>query len=227
MKNFADAIPVLEKLIQLFSVPAVQRSLLIASDVDVKKEEVLLRLAFCFEQVGKYREGITNYIQVLALLPDCKDAVNGILRCIDRVDDSRFVVEKLVPLTRKSPTLTAFFFPLALHFHKLNDHTSSLKYVERVIQHHAENVRAYVLAIRWRMDAGENAEAERILSLAKQQNLNDYELHKCGLDLSLRKGDMPSAFRHLDLMTRTTDADLSPLRNRLSALATKMSQFAQ
>jgi hypothetical protein len=52
--------------------------------------------------------------------------------------------------------------------------------------------------------------------------LRAFGLHKLALQLSLSKGDIRSAFSHLELMTQTTTADLSPLKDRIAALAQRI-----
>jgi Tfp pilus assembly protein PilF len=104
----------------------------------------------------------------------------------------------------------------------MNDVPAALKFIEQTLKADAENASAYACAIRWRMETGDHAGARLLLAEAEAKQLKLFELHKCGLELALRSGDVDSAFSHLELMTQTTDADLSHLKSRISALAAKL-----
>ncbi len=222
MRKFDEAIPALEQLEKLFDVSAAHRTTHIASDLDLKKGEAVLRLAFCYEQTHRFRDAMEEYAHACELLPESHEALSGFLRSQERVDDSKVAIEKLLSLSRKRPSQHELFFPLALHYRKLNDVKSALRFVDRTIQTGSAHADAYACAIRWRMEMGNTIDAERILADAESKNLRAFELHKCGLQLSLKKGDINSAFSHLDLMTQTTDADLTPLTRRITALAAKL-----
>jgi tetratricopeptide (TPR) repeat protein len=222
MRKFGEAISPLEELERLFDVPASRRTTHIASDLDLKKGEALLRLAFCYEQTNRFRDGMEKYAQASDLVHDSAEALNGFLRCQQRVDDSRLAIQKLLSLAKRNPDRKEFFFPLALHHRRMNDTPTALKFIEQTLKADALNANAYACAIRWRMETGDLTGAGNLLAEAESKRLRLFELHKCGMELSLKSGDVDSAFSHLELMTQTTDADLSPLKNRISALATKL-----
>jgi tetratricopeptide (TPR) repeat protein len=222
MRKYGEAIPQLEELEHLFELPASRRTTHIASDLDLKKGEALLRLAFCYEQTNRFRDGMEKYAQASEVLQDSSEALNGFLRCQARVDDSRLAIQKLLSLAQRHPERKEFFFPLALHHRRMNDVPAALKFIEQTLKADAENASAYACAIRWRMETGDHAGARLLLAEAEAKQLKLFELHKCGLELALRSGDVDSAFSHLELMTQTTDADLSHLKSRISALAAKL-----
>lgn len=222
LRKYDEAIPPLEELERLFDVPAARRTTHIASDLDLKKGEALLRLAFCYERTNRFRDGMEKYAQASELLENSSEALNGFLRCQDRVDDSRRAIARLLSLAKRNPERKEFFFPLALHHRRMNDIPTALKFIEQTLNADATNASAYACAIRWRMETGDLAGAGALLAEAETKQLRHFELHKCGLEFSLKRGDVDSAFCYLELMTQTTDADLSPLKSRISALAAKL-----
>jgi predicted Zn-dependent protease len=113
--------------------------------------------------------------------------------------------------------------PFALHYRNVNDATSAMKFIDAAITAQPDNAHAYALGARWRMELNDFSAANTVLQEASRRNLSTFELHKCGMELALKLGDVDSAFCQLESMTRCSTADLSPLKNRLKALAAKMS----
>jgi hypothetical protein len=73
------------------------------------------------------------------------------------------------------------------------------------------------------MEDGNIEAALGLCKMAEEKKLAAFNLHRAALQVHLARGDVHAAYRQLELMTKTTDADLTPLRNRLAALAARLS----
>lgn len=222
LKLFAKAVEQLSTIEELIPVPAAQRSNQVASDLHLRMEDVKKRMAITYEAAGEFKKALIQYSNVVELTK-AQDGLAGLLKCAEQVEDSRFVIETLGHLTRTNSASVELFLPLAWHYRKLNDLDSAINFIDKAIRAQPANSKAYAFAVRWKMDTGDVQSAEKTLELAEEKGIRDFELHKAGLQLFLQRGDVNAAFHHLELMSQTTDADLTPIRNRLAALAEKIS----
>jgi glycosyltransferase involved in cell wall biosynthesis len=224
LKEYSKAVDALTSVERLLQLPAVQRSNQLASDLALKQEEVHKRFALTHEAAARYAEALEHALLFLDHASQPDEAMRLVFRCANKVTDSRLAVKHLARRTQRHAAHPEVLLPLAMHYHHLNDVASAIRCVDEVRTACPLSVEAHLLAVRWRMESGvELEEAERVLGLAESSGLQSFELHKYGLQLSLRRGDVAAAFRHLDRMTKSTDADLSPLKKRIEALASKMS----
>jgi glycosyltransferase involved in cell wall biosynthesis len=223
LKDFSKAIDALRKIEQLLSLHPSKRSNQIASDLDIKQIDLRKRFGVTFEAAGQWDAAMNAYAAVLALSPQSTDALQGFVRCAERNEDSQSALKQLHAVAESTEYQNELLIPFAWHLRRINDHSSAMKYIDAAITAQPDNARAYALSARWKMEHNEIGGAERILNEAKARNLSTFELHKCGMELALKQGDVNSAFCHLELMTRTTNADLTPIKNRLTALALKLS----
>lgn len=222
LKLYAKTIEQLMRIEELLQIPAAQRSNQVASDLHLRMEDVKKRMAITYEAAGEFKKALIQYSNVVEQT-QAKEGLTGLLKCAEQVEDSRFVIETLRHLTRSNSTNSELLLPLAWHYRKLNDLHSAINFIDKTILAQPANSKAYAFAVRWKIDAGDVQSAEKTLELAAEKGIRDFELHKAGLQLFLQKGDVNTAFHHLELMSQTTDADLTPIKNRLVALGEKIS----
>lgn len=222
LREFNKAVRSLQNVEQLLHVTSAKRSHQIASDLHLTQNDVHKRLAITYEAAGNYIEAIDHYLKWVDHSSKSEEAFAGFANCALKLDDSHLALEKLNSLTRKNPERTEMYFPLAFHYKRLNDIGAALKFIDMTINAKPEFAPAYALASRWRVEIGDIEETERLFVRADQYQLRFFDLHKIRMELALKRGNIDEAFRQLDLMTQTTDADLSPLRIRLSVLASRI-----
>lgn len=223
LREYDRAVDALKQILPLLHTPRVERSSYISSDLALTVEEVHKRLALTYEAASKWTAALDSYVRVLERDPDASDAFHGFLRCVGRLNDSHIAIEKLKTAASVAPQRHEFFLPLAMHHYKAGDSKGAFSYLHRAMEAEPMNGGLYALAIRWRTELGEMEEAKRLIEVAEEKQLRAFELHKAALQFTLAQGDVHAAFRHLELMAQTSDADLTPVRNRLSALAAKLS----
>ncbi len=223
LREYDRAIEALKQLLPLLDKPRVERSSHISSDLVLTPHEVYKRLALTCEAGSKWTEALDWYVRVLEGDPDASDALQGVLRCEARVGDARVSIAKLEAAARVAPQRHELLLPLAMHHYTVGDHRTALSYVSRAMKAEPTNGNLYALAIRWHTELGEMEEAKRWIAMAEEKQVRAFELHKTALQFALAQGDIHAAFGHLELMAQTSDADLTPLRSRLSALAAKLS----
>jgi len=226
LHEYEKAIGVLKRILVLIKKSQTERAACISSDLHLTTEDVHRRLALTYEAASRYSEALDDYIWVLKRVPADEGALQGFLRCVEKVDNSRTAIEKLKAAVRVAPQRYEFFLPLARHHRSVGDSEGAFGYLEKAIEAEPANGNLYALAVRWRMESGKMDEADRLIAVAEEKQIRAFDLHKVALQVALAKGDIHSAFRHLELMAQTSDADLTPLRNRLSALAAKLSSHA-
>ncbi len=224
--EYEKAIGVLKQIYPLLRTPRTERSSQISSDLELTAAEVDRRLAFTYEAASKWTEALEVYVRMLQRNPDAEDVLHGLLRCEKKIAQPRVCMEQLEAAARAAPHRHEFFLPLAVRHYTSGDRRTALRYLDKAIDAEPTNGELYALAIRWRTEAGEMEEAERLINAAEEKRIRAFELHKAALQFTLAKGDVHAAFGHLELMAQTSDVDLTPVRNRLSALAEKLSASA-
>ncbi|MBX2989652.1 MAG: glycosyltransferase [Bacteroidetes bacterium] len=222
LKVYAKAIEQLKSIEYLLRIPGAQRSNQIASDLHLRREDVMKRMAMTYMAAGEFKNALIQYANIVELT-QAKEGVVELLECAGQVEDARFVIDQFKHLAKANPNSSELLLPLAWHYRKLNDLDSAIHFIDKTLLAQPANSKAYGFAVRWKIEAGDVHSAERTLELAEENGVRDFELHKAGLQLSLQKGNVNAAFRHLELMSQTTDADLSPIKNRLVALTERMS----
>jgi tetratricopeptide (TPR) repeat protein len=223
MHEYEKAIEVLRQLLSFLRNPRADRSSHISSDLELTPDEVHKRLALTYEAASKWTEALEVYGGMLQRHPDAPDVLHGLLRCEKKSADPRACLETLEAALHAAPHRHELFLPLAVHHYRGGDRRTAFRYLGNAIDAEPMNGELYALAIRWRTEVGEMDEAERMIEAAEEKQIRSFELHKAALQFTLAKGDVHTAFRHLELMAQTSDVDLTPVRNRLSALAAKLS----
>ncbi len=223
LREFDRAIEALRKIEELLQMPAARRANQIASDLDIKKEDLYLRFGLTYESASQHVLASKNFSRALDFRSDFADAARGFARCMLFLEDSGIAIQGLLEASEKHPERTEFFFPLATHYRKSNKHSKAMQSIQQAIAAEPKNADAFGLAARLHVEAGNIGEAQHVVDEAQEKNLRSFELHKCGMQLALQRGDVNSAFRQLELMAQMTTADLTPLKNRIAAIAAKLS----
>lgn len=222
LREYDKTLDVLDELLRLVMRSASDRASQIASDVRLGVEDIRKRMAITYEVSTHYKEALEQYLQVLDVSSNAEDVIGGILRCAEKCHDSRKVVETLTKALTRTTECPELYLPLAVHCRKLGDKEKAFEYLERALTASPSSPELYATAIGWYVESGNSDAADRLCRISEERNLRSFELHKVALQAYLSRGDVHAAFRQLELMTQTTDADLSPLRNRLNALAKKL-----
>ncbi len=223
LKEHSAALEALRRIEHLLSLSQAKRANQIASDIHVKQEDLQKRFAMTYEALGQWANGMKAYAAVLAVDPQSHDAVDGLVRCAEQTDDSRVALQQLQAAAESTRQHSRLLLAIARHYRKMSDYPSAIKHIDAAVAAQPDNAHAYALAARWRMELDDLTASSSILQEAARRNLTAFDLHKCAMELALKQGDVNSAFCHLERMAQSTSADLSPIKNRLVALAAKMS----
>jgi tetratricopeptide (TPR) repeat protein len=217
-----NALRAVQMVEQFVHQPSPQRTHQIASDLDVSHADVVKRYAQVYERAGRYDEALERYTYLLQHDAGLDDAAAGFLRCVEKADDARLAIRKLLRASNQLAARKELFLPLAQHCRKKNDQATALQLVDKALVADPTDGRAYALAVQWMMEANQPEDAGRMLAAAESKGIRFFELHKAGMQLALRNGDLHAAFRQLELMAQTTDADLTPLKSRIEALRSRL-----
>lgn len=217
-----NAIRAVQMVEQLVHQASPQRTHQIASDLDVSPADIAKRYAQVCERAGRYDEALERYAYLLEQDLGVDEAAAGFLRCVEKADDARRAIRKLLHANNQLAARPEFFLPLAQHCRKVNDQATAFQLVDKALVADPTDGRAYALAVQWMMEANQPEDAARMLAAAESRGIRFFELHKAGMQLALRNGDLHAAFRQLELMSQTTDADLTPLKSRIEALRSRL-----
>lgn len=223
LQEFDQAIRVLEEVAKLLDEPSTVRLNHIASDLDLRRYRLELQRAMTYAAAGKMAEAADRYLAAIEEEPSSREAVEGFLRCVDRIGESVVGLRLLERAALQCPKEKHIHIALARRYHERKEFDAAFHHVDCAMALEPEDGDTYALAIKWKMELGATEEAWRYIEHAEACGVQAFEFHKASLQLSLSRGDLRSAFKHLELMAQTSQADLTPLRNRLAALAAKIS----
>jgi len=223
LQNFSSAIAPLKEILELHNDRDKGRKMDIAYDLVLDEADVLYRLGVCYEGVRSYREATEAFFQALLKNPELNDALQGLLHTHEVLAEPRTLIYQLEALRTDQPLKVELLLPLARNYWKIGNRAVAFDFIQKTLAVDPENPIAYALETRWRIEEGNYPDAERALAEAEAKGIVSYDLHKCALELALRRRDVHKAFKHLEKMAETVPPDRKDLKERLAALGARLS----
>lgn len=221
LKKNEEALQALTVVEKNLNAPASARARHISADLDLRREDVLFRKAQVLENAGALTNALEAYAQLLPFAQLAEPALQGILRCADKSPaESVTVLKRISERVPGSDVLALLLAKMAV---QREEFESAITYAEKYLTHNPCHTEAVLLAVQAYSRLGEIQRAEEIYETAVLSGVREFQLYKAGLTLALAREDIAAAFERLELMTRTTTADLSPLKQRIQALAARIS----
>lgn len=221
LRKNAEALKSLEIVERNLSIAAAKRASQISADLELRKEDIQHRRAQVMENAGEFLKAAEAYMRLSQIPSFVGTALQGIIRCAEKSPaDCLPLLKSITGNIPDSETLALLRSRASMI---CGDFRAAAELATACLQRKENLPEASIIAIQAYSRLGESDRAEEILQAAIRAGVHEFELYKSGLTLALNRGDIAAAFERLDMMTRTTTADLTPLKQRLQAIAARIS----
>ncbi len=150
------------------------------------------------------------------------------LRChlgllYEQVDQGGPAMKNLTLAVSLSPRMGPAWVGIARLHRRSGRNQEAWNAIRQGVLHQPMEPSLYVLPVRWHVEEGNLAEAERLLNRAEENDVASIELGKLSFEVALRSGNPDRARTSLERLKKLIPADNNSMRSRIDAMSAKVS----